>query len=257
MTVSLGVSAGSLSLWSRNSPTAVKTARMVSIRNKTLKKERRRQEEVKAMMKGMAWVILVSFLASFLLVQAFFYLQPYVVEMFMSPFHSSANPHLKEDLDIGLYKRMYYQQYPVLFPSPDREILLDSLANRTQFICPSEAKVDRELSYNEDDEDDFGSNITSSYKCINAPLCEVQIEDEASHAFGLGVERNILAIPEVQEVIQVPKLHHSFTGEMYPITNLTTPIRMILSESSFRTTRPIFQQLPQSWELLIHGRKKW
>lgn len=228
---------------------------MVSLRNKTLKKERRRQEEVKAMMKGMAWVVVVSFVASFLIVQTFFYLQPLVVDMFMAPFRNTPNPHLKQDLDIELYKKLYYQQYPVLFPSPDREILLHSLANRTQFVCPAEAQVDNESE--RDEIEDELSNTTSSYKCVNAPLCEIHIEDEATHEFGLGVERNILAIPEVQEAIQVPKLRHSFTGDMFSITNMTTPIRMMLSVASFRTPRPIFQQLPQSWEVLIHGRRKW
>jgi hypothetical protein len=223
---------------------------MVSIRNKTLKKERRRQEEIRSMMQGMVGVILVSFATALILVKGFFVLQPYLVEMMMSPFQPSPNPHLKDDLDIGMFKKLYLQSFPVLFPSPDRDIILDSISNRTQFHCSANQNLDS------DDESD-GENTTRFLKCINAPLCEVIVEDDASTEFGRNVERNILSIPEVQEAIRVPRLRHSFTGELVHISNLSVPIQMILSEFTADSVSPIFRQLPQSWELLIHGRKKW
>jgi hypothetical protein len=223
---------------------------MVSIRGKALKKERRRQEEIRSMMQGMVWVIIVSFVTALLLVKVFFVLQPYLVEMMMSPFQPTQNPYFKDDLDIGMFKKLYLQSFPVLFPSSDRELILDRLANRTQFHCSANQNLESDHETNDE-------NFTQSLKCINAPLCEVIVEDDASVEFGRNVERNILSIPEVQEAIQIPRLPHSFTGEMVRISNLSTPIQMILSELTADSVSPIFRQLPQSWELLIHGRKKW
>lgn len=225
---------------------------MVSIRNKILRKERRRQEEVRSMMHGMAWVILVSFVTALILVKGLFLLQPYVVKLMLSPFKPSPNPHLKHDLDIGMFKKLYLQSFPVLFPSSDRDLLLDSISNRTQFLCSANQDLGSE------DEDELrDENSTQSMKCVNAPLCELVVEDDASVEFGRNVERNVLSIPEVQEAIQIPRLRHSFTGELVPISNLSVPIQMILSEFTADSVSPIFRQLPQSWELLVHGRKKW
>jgi hypothetical protein len=220
---------------------------MVSIRNKCLKKERRRQEEVRSMMTGMAWVILLSFTASLLIVKGFFSIQPLLAELVLAPFRSSPNPYLKDDLDIGLFKKLYLQNFPVLFPSSDLDSILDSIANHSQLLCSG------------DDSRVLNSTMTRGGHCIAAAQVELRVEDDATPEFGRNVERNLLSLPEVQAAIQIPRLRHTFTGELVPISNMTTPLQMILSEISpaAHSSRPIFQQLPQSWELLLHGRRKW
>lgn len=200
---------------------------MTSLRNKTIKKEKKRKEDFKLMLNGMFWVIIVSLTSSLLFVKLILIIQPILLNLLLSPFKSSSSsssPYLRDDLDIGLFKKLYLYNYPVLFLFNERDIIIENIFNNSHFICP-------ENNYSEDNisssSSSTSSSSTSSSSCIRAPLCDLIIEDDATTEFGLNVERNILSIPEVQESIRIPRLRHSFSGDKIQFTNLTGSIHMV------------------------------